>query len=185
MIALPQTAPTPATFGWFVRTLLEPWEADAVAQDMETAATTQAMVYSEGVVLQPWHRSTLTAQVTQASRALLVSRLEEMRPVLEDLFGYPLHRAEDPQFLIYWPGGFFRRHADRGPGATHRRVSVTVLIRAEGDGGELVVADDAGDHLVELTPGDLFAFSSSAWHEVTTVEFGRRFSVVSWYSSDV
>ena len=53
------------------------------------------------------------------------------------------------------------------------------------DGGELVVEDTYGEHLVKLPAGDLIVYPSSSLHRVTPVTRGVRLASFFWIQSSI
>ena len=108
---------------------------------------------------------------------------------------------EGAAFLRYEPGGFYRRHRDRGadaewPGAARRLISVIVFLNSssfnpesgEFSGGELVMCPElpggpGSAEPVTVVPrqGTLVAFDASMPHEVRPVRSGTRDVIVDWY----
>lgn len=128
----------------------------------------------------------------------VAARILTVVPELEATFGVRLGEFEAPHFVVYDPGDHYRPHRDRYPDAAlpeplaRRRVAVVVLLN-DGDGGapdgfaggelrvgapEADVFDAAAAETVVAGAGLLVAFRAEAWHEVTPVRSGRRYSVV-------
>jgi predicted 2-oxoglutarate/Fe(II)-dependent dioxygenase YbiX len=128
----------------------------------------------------------------------LTARLDRLRPDVEAAFGLRLGACEGWSALRYPPGAFYRPHRDRDPlaagdPASRRAVSVVVFVNDPGDaaapfdGGALrfygLIEDRrAGGVGLDLTPeaGTLVAFLASQVHEVTQVDSGERYSLVTW-----
>jgi predicted 2-oxoglutarate/Fe(II)-dependent dioxygenase YbiX len=132
----------------------------------------------------------------------LLARIEGLRPELEHWCGRPLARCGGLVALRYPPGAFYRTHRDAASspdqqGLHRRAVSIVVFINSGGNaataefrGGALRLyelldegEEDAG---LDLQPeaGTLLAFPSSLLHEVTVVEEGQRYTVVTWLMAD-
>ena len=97
-----------------------------------------------------------------------------------------------PMFNRYGEGMGFRDHVDnaiRRDPASGRRLrtdlSATLFLEEpEGyDGGELVVNDLYGDHVVKLGAGDMILYPSSSLHHVTPVTRGVRTASFFWIQS--
>jgi predicted 2-oxoglutarate/Fe(II)-dependent dioxygenase YbiX len=126
----------------------------------------------------------------------VLERLETLRGELETWCRQPLERCDAVAALRYPTGAFYRTHRDASGHADawslHRRaVSVVVFVNsgdghagAEFSGGALRVHElvDGDDDGLDVWPeaGTLVAFPSSLLHEVTTVEWGERYSLVAW-----
>jgi predicted 2-oxoglutarate/Fe(II)-dependent dioxygenase YbiX len=131
------------------------------------------------------------------------ARMEAAIPVLAAHFNRPLAATEQPSFLIYEAGDFFKPHRDRAPrdvadGGNEtfkRRVTAVVFLNRQAvepgeweyAGGDLTLfglIDDPAWHEVGFpivaTPGTLVAFDASTLHEVTPVVAGRRITAVEW-----
>jgi predicted 2-oxoglutarate/Fe(II)-dependent dioxygenase YbiX len=124
------------------------------------------------------------------------SRLSQHLPHLRSHFQIKLDSFEEPQFLWYGPGDFFVAHQDGNTGLIQldsdrlRRVSLTIFLNGQSDdespnryqGGSLVFSDRATDNraVVRGETGKLVAFRSELTHEVTPIQSGDRFAVVTW-----
>lgn len=169
-----------------------------------TVFKTVDYVYDENV------RRTRTARMGDGERSFVASRLRAVMPDAARHFGLQLTDAEEPQFLIYEPGDFFRLHRDRAPAEeqtpahTRRRAVSLVLMlndqtardeapRAGGYGGGSLVLYGLGARKddgrlarigfpVPGAAGLLVGFDPDLAHEVTPVTRGERFTVVSWFN---
>ncbi len=63
--------------------------------------------------------------------------------------------------------------------ARFRRVSIVIYVNADYSGGSLLL------HEPYPTPGAMVAFRPETTHEVTPVESGERYTIVSWYGAPV
>lgn len=97
-----------------------------------------------------------------------------------------------PLFNRYGPGKFFGEHVDnciRGDQLTGLRIrtdlSVTLFLSEpdEYDGGELIVEDYYGEHMVKLPAGHVVLYPSTSLHRVTPVTRGVRTSSFFWIQS--
>ena len=146
-------------------------------------------------------RKTGHAKVSESTTSLVVERLMALRPEIENHFKLTFNDCEDPQFLIYNKGDFFLPHRDREDEAQKpeyikkRKVSLVIFLNEESEepahntycGGGLAfygLIDDPGwekyGFQLKGETGLLVAFRSSTLHEVTTVTYGTRCSIVSW-----
>src|SRR5438067_540773 len=79
------------------------------------------------------------AKVSSAIRAFTKARLHALQPALEAHFGTELSDCEDPQFLFYGNGDFYRPHTDSSdrpdaPAFTKKRmISVIAFLNSEAD----------------------------------------------------
>ena len=127
-------------------------------------------------------------------------RLLEVRDGVSAYFGTSLTSCEDPQFLRYREGDFFVAHQDGNTGLLRsereqsRKVSVVIFLNRQSTppeegsygGGSLVFTEwragrRSGKYELAGEGGMLVAFPSDTTHEVTPVEWGERYSIVSWY----
>ncbi len=133
--------------------------------------------------------------VAERTREAVAARVLTLVPELEATFRVRLGEYEAPHFVVYEPGDFYRPHRDRYPDVAlpeplaRRRVAVVVLLN-DGDGTEFgggvlrvgapdgAGLDPAAAESVVAAAGLAVAFPAEAWHEVTPVWWGRRYSVV-------
>jgi predicted 2-oxoglutarate/Fe(II)-dependent dioxygenase YbiX len=134
-------------------------------------------------------------EVTLLENGEIRQRIAALMPELAAHFHEPLDTCEDPTFLVYRPGGFYRPHRDRATrtdesagAARARRVSIVIFLNGDYTGGALTLyglVDDPGwrdfGFAVPPAPGLLVAFRSDLLHEVTPVTAGERFTVVTWF----
>lgn len=147
-------------------------------------------------------RKTKEQKVSQETLSFVKKRLSELKPLLESHFGKVLRGYQDPVFLYYKKGDFFLPHYDKGIKPENpkeirdREVSAVVFLNSEDDntdedsysGGSLRfygLRDDPlfknhGFHIIGKT-GMLLAFRSEILHEVTPIEEGERYTVVTWF----
>jgi PKHD-type hydroxylase len=97
-----------------------------------------------------------------------------------------------PMFNRYGEGMGFKDHVDnairRDPVSGRRLrtdLSATLFLSepADYDGGELVVNDLYGDHVVKLEAGDMILYPSASLHHVTPVTRGVRTASFFWIQS--
>ena len=174
--------------------------AEAAACEHEPVTVVDGYSFNERV--KDHVRRTKEARVSKRARSLVRARLVELRPDIERHFGLALGGCEQPQFLVYQAGDYFRPHRDGedAPGkpayARRRRVSVVVFLNGETEspapesfcGGGLTFygllgEPRTGQYGFDLIgeAGLLLAFRSDVMHEVREVTRGRRYTVVSWF----
>jgi predicted 2-oxoglutarate/Fe(II)-dependent dioxygenase YbiX len=126
---------------------------------------------------------------------LVETRLEEVRTAVERTVKQSLGEREGTGFLRYQPGGFYRRHRDRGrvdgwPAAARRLITVVIFLnggfpgdrRREFAGGELCLYPDlAAEVRIRPETGLLIAFPAGLLHEVQPVSHGTRDTVIDWF----
>lgn len=137
--------------------------------------------------------------VPRDRQTMVEERLEALRPALESHFATALECADEPSFVRYPAGAFYRAHRDRretpDSSRAHRRaVSAVIFVNGPHDefgfaGGRLRFYGLLGDGPLadvgldaEPHAGTLIAFPSTLVHEVTTVEDGVRLSIVTWFA---
>jgi predicted 2-oxoglutarate/Fe(II)-dependent dioxygenase YbiX len=147
-------------------------------------------------------RNTKTISMSKETLRRVHEQLLQLKPMLEEHFGIALKKCEDPQFLLYKEGDFFKPHkdvidSDATPEAyKERKISIVSFLNSQathqGDdtysGGELNLfglfkgqgSDSIGIPL-EGEEGLVLAFRSDLVHEVTPVTAGERFTVVTWF----
>lgn len=171
--------------------------------EMNLSTAESAGVVHEGQnVIDRGHRSTKRVDVGDTSCRFIEERLAAVRPQIEGHFRVMLNGMQEPQFLRYAPGDFFRCHVDTSdnemaPDFLKRRKISTVIFlgRADEDGddggnrgGDLVFHGLIDDERMRdrgfvfpSEEGTFLAFPSSVLHEVTTVTSGHRYSIVTWF----
>jgi PKHD-type hydroxylase len=155
-------------------------------------------------------RQTVGAQGAKVKRNLQLPetspvRLELAAQVLAAVGRNPLYfasvlplRTLPPRFNRYEGGGEYGLHIDGAvmalpalegetAGSLRSDVSCTLFLSApdEYDGGELIVTDTFGEHLVKLPAGDLIVYPSSSLHRVAPVTRGARHAAFFWVQSMV
>src|SRR5579862_136151 len=100
--------------GFFVvPDFLEPEYLAQLRKEIATAPAEKGTVtdpYSEALYVKPDIRRVDSCLPSRDFRVPLKRRLEEIQPVLERHFGTPLGGYEQPQYLVYHPGDFFKPH---------------------------------------------------------------------------
>ena len=128
--------------------------------------------------------------------------MTQLLPDVSEHLQVEVSGVQNPQFLIYREGDFFRRHRDSNPDpeaakfARERQVSAVVFLNGESseattdsyEGGALTLyglMDNGQGGSIGLPvtgeTGSLIAFPSDLLHEVTPVSRGERYTVVSWF----
>ena len=81
-------------------------------------------------------------------------------------------------FLKYETGGFYKQHLDDGTDTT-RRISITLLLNEEYEGGEFQFF---GDYKVTGKTGSAIIFPSNFCypHEILPIKSGTRYSIITW-----
>lgn len=176
---------------------------ERLRSEISDATTVSVTVGEDGgrFAVDESYRKTRRANVSSAASSLVTQRLEELRPQVAETFGIEVSGFQEPQFLIYRVGDFFRLHRDRDPAedaaifSSERRVSAVVFLNAESADGEPgthsggaltlygLMDDGRGGTIglpVSAETGALIAFPSDTAHEVKPVTRGERYSVVSW-----
>ena len=147
-------------------------------------------------------RKVMQVNVSDASDCLVKQQLNNIRPKIEAHFGMQLGDCENPQFLAYQEGDFFKPHTDSNSSPTacgyqlNRRVSLVLFLNGESSaaepngyaGGSLTFYgllkqppwEKCGFNIQGET-GLLVAFASDVYHEVTPVTEGMRFTMVTWF----
>jgi PKHD-type hydroxylase len=101
-------------------------------------------------------------------------------------------RVLPPRFNRYEGGGAYGNHIDnalfRVPGAdayVRTDISCTVFLNdpEDYDGGELIVEDSYGEHLVKRPAGDIVIYPGTSHHRVEPVTRGMRLASFFWTQS--
>ncbi|HLM58671.1 MAG TPA: 2OG-Fe(II) oxygenase [Pyrinomonadaceae bacterium] len=174
---------------------------------LEGGGRAPAQVYKDHYAREVDERARRTVRVAApaAVTSELRARLSGLRAALEESFGLALGDCEEPEFLAYGPGDFFRPHQDAAPhGQVHeylKRRSVSAVLFLNGQREEPAPGSFCGGSLVfyglvkdaraaglgfplEAEPGLLVAFPSDTLHEVTPVTHGDRYTVVTWFAGE-
>lgn len=131
------------------------------------------------------------------------NRLLTLRSDVAAHYGVTLTDCQQPQFLAYGPGDFYKPHRDsvaRPEGeavfSAVRRVTAVIFVNAQAaepkdgtfGGGELNLYEmfdgPSGRELgmpVEAQPGLLMTFPSTQLHAVGAVTHGERRTIASWF----
>ena len=159
--------------------------------------TGAALTYgsSDSGVVAERVRKVSRATVSSALITEVTTRVVEYLPRLRDHFDLPVTTIEEPQFLWYRPGDFFVAHQDGNTKMIQlesdrlRRVSLSIFLNQQDEaglpncysGGSLVFRDRTGERCeTRGEPGKLVAFRSELTHEITPIESGDRFAIVTW-----
>lgn len=179
----------------FAGQFLSPGEAGDLVRALRGSPNEAATVGRGGdYAVRADIRKTRRIAVDQSWASLVAGRLDDWKDRLASHFGERLTVRQEPQFLGYSPGDFFRPHQDCGalasdpPFLVKRRVSVVVLLNpGDYDGGLLTLhsVPTPGSRLpLPGKAGRLIGFPSWLLHEVTPVSRGERFSIACWYESE-
>jgi predicted 2-oxoglutarate/Fe(II)-dependent dioxygenase YbiX len=166
---------------------LDPGFCRRVRAAMDIGTREPAAIAGSTIAEQPQVRRAIGIEIAGDLLAALEARIDGMRPVLEANFACRLGEREGTGLLRYEPGGFYRRHRDRGevsgwPNASRRAVTIVVFLNDDFSGGALTVWP-AGETPVEVRPsaGQLVAFRADDPHEAQPVSAGRRDVAVDWF----
>lgn len=89
----------------------------------------------------------------------------------------------DAQYTEYNQEGHYDWHMDiLGKGINHRKISVSVLLNKNFEGGELEFKFGRGSEKIAQEKGDGVIFPSFYLHKVNPVTYGKRKSLVQWIS---
>jgi SM-20-related protein len=197
--------PRPAAFaalGVFVREgFLESGTCSRIVDAIVADGGEPAEVSAAGgeLTLDPSIRHTREVALGDDDHDLIASRINGLLPALTEWAQGPLDSCDALSALWYPPGAFYRAHVDSSatpdPSGLHRR-RVSIVIFLNGGPADAARAFTGGllrlyglldderltDAGLDLEPerGTLVAFRSELWHEVTPVETGDRFTVVTW-----
>ena len=116
--------------------------------------------------------------VYQAVAKTLNKYFETMTQLEPSFAGLGLKGDAGYDFLKYETGGFYIQHLDDDTDTT-RRISMTLLLNEEYEGGEFQFF---GDYKVTGKTGSAIVFPSNFCypHEILPVKSGTRYSIVTW-----
>jgi len=173
---------------------------EALKASMRAGRRERARVYERGAgyAVNESRRSAIRVSVDEGFALEVGARLRSKCEEFSRRFGVEVKDCDEPTFLAYGPGDFFEPHKDYtgSPNApdfvSRRRVSAVVFLGDEGadgdyEGGSLafhVLGDERLRHIglpVRGRAGLLVAFRSDVLHQVSPVERGERFTVVTWF----
>ena len=166
---------------------LDPGFCRRLRAAMDGGAREPAAIAGSTIAERPQVRRAIGIEIAGDLLAELELRIEHLRPELEAAFARRLGEREGTGLLRYEPGGFYRRHRDRGevsgwPNASRRAVTVVVFLNDDFSGGALRVcpSDDAPIEVIP-TAGKVVAFQAGDPHEALPVSGGHRDVAVDWF----
>jgi len=166
---------------------LEPGFCRRLRAAMDSGVREPAAIAGSTITERPQVRRAIGIEIAADLLVELEVRIECLRPELEAAFAGPLGEREGTGLLRYEPGGFYRRHRDRGevsgwPNASRRAVTIVVFLNDDFSGGALRVCP-SDDTPIEVSPiaGQLVAFRADAPHEALPVSAGHRDVAVDWF----
>ncbi|PYS74366.1 MAG: 2OG-Fe(II) oxygenase [Acidobacteria bacterium] len=190
-------------FNLYRVTCFDASDCTEIILDLERSPDHKAPVYgASGMTGAVDERVRKVAQLLPSPETVerVRQKLLEMRDGVSAYFGITLTSCEDPQFLRYRAGDFFVAHQDGNTGLIQtsreqsRKVSLVIFLNRQSTlpetgsygGGSLVFTEwhparRQGKYELTGEAGMLVAFPSETTHEVTPVEWGERYSIVSWY----
>lgn len=176
--------------GWLPGPICQNWLAQLQACPSEPALSHDS--YVSWAQQDTVFRRTQELQPPKALSLALLQRLEPMAPVFAGHFGHCPGLREQPEFLHYRPGDYFRAHRDwnDAPIYRQRRLSLVLFLNdfttdPGYTGGILnlfVRNREAQLQPIPIPPaaGLLIAFDSRLVHEVSPIHTGNRYTVVTW-----
>jgi predicted 2-oxoglutarate/Fe(II)-dependent dioxygenase YbiX len=137
-------------------------------------------------------RKTQRIRVDGKTNRFLADRILGCVQDVNVALGVDVHDIQRISWYSYNRGDFFARHRDNAQNpkspylVRQRKVAFVTFLNAppEYAGGGLRfinVAPRIDDFTLQVVPGMAAAFTTDVYHEVTTVEAGRRFSAVTWF----
>ncbi len=181
--------------------LLDRGQCLQIVSEIKASVGKLAPVYgsSQDGTVDPHVRQVTRVSVSDSTVSSVLGLLTAATPRLSSHFSTELTEIEPPQFLHYRQGDFFVAHQDGNTPLIYdesrfRKVSIVIFLNAQSgvesggyEGGSLVLhgayPNYEARHVVPAVPGSLAAFRSEVTHEVTPIESGERFTIVSWYRS--
>jgi len=137
-------------------------------------------------------RKTQTCELSNESQQFIANKILNIKPALESFFNEQYATAwEEPKFLEYKKGDYFLPHTDE---QAHRKLNISIYLNSQTvepsntnyTGGELKIYNliqspnwkNRGFSIPGIQ-GMLIAYPANLVHEVTAVETGYRYAIVS------
>ncbi|MBL4672744.1 MAG: 2OG-Fe(II) oxygenase [Arenicella sp.] len=174
-------------------------ECEKLCTEMHEANKTTGKVYSEESKHEYANlqmRKTQTCLVSQQSQEAIASRILAIKPHLQEVFQEQYADVwEEPKFLEYKTGDYFLPHTDD---QAHRLLNISIYLNSQSSsikdtgycGGELtlygLIKSPGWQNRGISVPGvrgTLIAYPVNIRHEVTTVDRGSRYAIVSRFLS--
>jgi SM-20-related protein len=193
--------------GFYVhRGFLDSASCELLLREMDDAPNVTAMVAKRNIaaVLDEHTRRSCCTIVGDEMQDMVAKRLVDIAPDVSEYFGVPVSIAEAPNFLVYRQGDFFAAHRDASDQdcmpeyIRRRRLGVILFLNRQtarpevgafcgGTLGFYRLHTRDGQEVVQTgiraEAGTLIAFPSHVVHEVRPVLHGRRYSIVTFYST--
>ena len=190
--------------GLFVaREFLDQQSCKTIRLEMNRGVKSRAEILkgeSAGIIDEGFRKTTVV-EVSKNQVSYISERLRMLMPQLASHFQVPISMMEEPQFLRYQKGFFYRPHFDGSGKESHlevdrRLISVVIFLNSQSDihttetfaGGSLAfygLINDNGwrDYGFPLNgeEGLLVAFRADTVHEVTPILRGKRYTIAAWY----
>lgn len=183
-----------------IKDFLDAATREEIVSEMRLAGGDAATVYGKEAAgaVEPRVRKVTRLAVSPETHERVRRQLLDGKKAIEEHFGITVSVCEEPQFLSYKPGDFFVAHQDGNTplifdDSRFRKVSVIIFLSRRSaepapdtyGGGALVIHGTYSNPTFRLPvhaePGTLVAFRAETTHEVTPVEHGVRYTIVSWY----
>jgi predicted 2-oxoglutarate/Fe(II)-dependent dioxygenase YbiX len=191
---------SPATGLYLFPAFLSTQQCGSIRDEMLHSPTRRSSIIKRdgSIAVDGTFRRTTNVTVPETVHKIVDRYLSTHQDEINRHFGIDTSGRQRAQFLIYQPGDFFAKHRDDAPTSQmnylmNRKISVVIILndaRTPGrsfKGGVLTLFVYCGGQngekaLIEINPeeGLLLAFPSSLLHEVSVVESGLRFTLVSW-----
>lgn len=95
--------------------------------------------------------------------------------------GYQIENDFTFQFTEYQVNEYYNWHTDSGNTSNaKRKISIVILLNDDYEGGDLVLNVNENEKIMDKKIGNLFLFDSNILHKVTPINFGIRYSLVTW-----
>jgi predicted 2-oxoglutarate/Fe(II)-dependent dioxygenase YbiX len=174
-----------------------------IQEEMQLSQSEPARLNRDGIErVDEAIRRTKIVTVSQELTQFVNTQLVKIKPQIESHFNVKLDEPEEPHFLSYREGDFFKLHQDSEASdeantvIQKRYISVVIFLNREMAapalnsyaGGSLILYGllhqpqwENYGFAVQGAPGMLIAFPANVYHEVTSVTQGRRFTIVTWF----
>lgn len=179
---------------WLQPGFLSPAACQQLLAELAQVESSAAEFENYGPVSELPSRKTRLLQEPEACKQLFKQRLEHFAPALVRHFGIQPQRLEQPQFLLYLPGDYFRAHRDWAEAEIYRERCLSLIVFLNDhqtepgfEGGRLSfllphALDPERLQGVPIPPraGTLLAFRPQLLHEVSPVSSGQRYTIAAW-----
>lgn len=135
----------------------------------------------DGHHMRPNYRKTDVGFFPKGS--LIEEFIDTYIELANEYYKFQLSGGERVQFGVYREGHFYDWHRDYKKEGYHRKLSVSIMLNDDFEGGDLEIQNLWGNKtcVIPKKAGSIVIFPSMLKHRVTPVTKGVRYSLVRWY----